>query len=115
MSLSRYFRWYKNPNNKVSYINISSNYPLNIIKSLSNSINNLLSRISSSNAIFINTKESYLKALDKSGYKIKPSYAKYNNISSNIENNDESRKNRKRRKRKNIWVNFRTKYSIAIT
>ena len=112
MSLSRYFRWHKN--NKLSYLNISSNYPLNIIKSLSNSINNLLSRNSSSNAIFINTKESYLKALDKSGYKIKPSYAKYNNCSSNIKNNDESRKNRKRRKRKNIWVNFRTKYSIAI-
>ena len=53
------FLLYKKLNNNLSYINAFSNHPPNIIKCLSNSINDLLLRNSSSNEIFDNTKEDY--------------------------------------------------------
>ena len=48
-----------------------SNNPPNIIKHLPNSINELLSRNSSSKYIFDNNKVDYQRELDKSSYKTK--------------------------------------------
>ena len=53
------FLLYKKLNNNLSYRNAFSNHPPNIIKCLSNSINDLLLRNSSSKEIFDNTKEDY--------------------------------------------------------
>ena len=66
---------YKKPNNNLSYINVSSNHPPNIIKRIPNSINDLPSRNFSSKEIFDNTKKDYQKALNKLGYKIKLLYS----------------------------------------
>ena len=65
------FRPYKKPNNNFSYKYVSSNHPLTPIKRLPNSINDLLSRNSSSKQVVDNTKEDYQKVLNKSDYKIK--------------------------------------------
>ena len=65
------FRPYKKPNNNLSYKYVSSNHPLTPIKRLPNSINDLLSRNSSSKQVVDNTKEDYQKVLNKSDYKIK--------------------------------------------
>ena len=52
---------YKNPNNNLSYINVSSNHPPKIIKRIPNSINDLPSTNSSSKKIFDNTKKRLTK------------------------------------------------------
>ena len=51
------FRPYKTPNNNLSYINVFSNHPPNIIKRSPNSISDLLSRNSCSKNIFDKTKD----------------------------------------------------------
>ena len=53
------FLLYNKSKNNLSYINAFSNHPPSIIKCLSNSINDLLLRNSSSEEIFNNTKEDY--------------------------------------------------------
>ena len=90
------------PNNNLWYIIFFSNHPPNIIKRLPNSINDLLSRNSSSRTIFDNTKEDYQKARDKSGYKSK---FLYNNNTNSKEINSINNTSNKQRKRKIIWFN----------
>ena len=75
------------PNN-LSYVNVLSHSPPNVIKCLPNSINNLLSQNSSNIKIF-DIKEDYQKAFYKSGFKIKLFYKGSNNNSK--ENNNKNK------------------------
>ena len=59
---------YKKPNDNLTYINTSSNHPPNIIKQLTKTISERLSRNSSSIEIFNSSKLEYKVALKKSGY-----------------------------------------------
>ena len=59
---------YKKPNDNLPYINTSSNHPPNIIKQLTKTISERLSRNSSSIEIFNSSKLEYKVALKKSGY-----------------------------------------------
>ena len=56
-------------NDKLLYINTSSNHPQQIIKQLPISINKRLSKNSSNERIFNESKQNYIEALEKSGYK----------------------------------------------
>ena len=62
------YRPYKKPNDNLTYINTSSNHPPNIIKQLTKTISERLSRNSSSIEIFNSSKLEYKNALKKSGY-----------------------------------------------
>ena len=62
------YRPYKKPNDNLTYINTSSNHPPNIIKQLTKTISERLSRNSSSIEIFNSSKLEYEDALKKSGY-----------------------------------------------
>ena len=77
------FRLYKTPNNNLSYKHVSSNHPPNIIKRLPNSINDLLSRNSSSKEVIDNTKKDYQKLLNKSDYKLKLLHKENSNNNNN--------------------------------
>ena len=59
---------YKKPNDNLTYITTSSNHPPNIIKQLTKTISEQLSRNSSSIEIFNSSKLEYEDALKKSGY-----------------------------------------------
>ena len=64
------YRSYKKPNDKLLYVNLSSNHPPQIIKQLSNSISESLSKIFSNQEIFNTIKVEYKDALKKLGYNI---------------------------------------------
>ena len=93
---SNTYRPYKKPNEHLIYINTSSNHPPNIIKQLPESISERLSRNSSNQAIFDETKREYEEALQKCGYKTKLTYKPPKT---------ENEKNKRRRKRNIIWFN----------
>ena len=59
---------FKKPNDNLTYINTSSNHPSNIIKQLTKTVSQRLSRNSSSIEIFNSSKLEYKNALKKSGY-----------------------------------------------
>ena len=59
------YRSYKKPNDKLLYVNLSSNHPPQIIKQLSNSISESLSKIFSNQEIFNTIKVEYKDALKK--------------------------------------------------
>ena len=65
------YRPYKKTNDNFTYINTSSNHPPQIIKHLTQTISERLSRNSSSAEIFERSKANYEKALKKCGYKAK--------------------------------------------
>ena len=67
---NRTYRSYKKPNDKLLYVNLSSNHPPQIIKQLSNSISESLSKIFSNQEIFNTIKVEYKDALKKLGYNI---------------------------------------------
>ena len=62
------YRPYKKPNYNLTYINTPSNHPPNIIKQLTKTVSERLSRNSSSIEIFNTSKLDYEDALKKSGY-----------------------------------------------
>ena len=68
------YRTYKKPNDNLTYINTSSNHPPQIIKHLTQTISERLSRNSSSAEIFEQSKLDYEEPLKKCGYKAKLQY-----------------------------------------
>ena len=60
---------YKKPNDELKYTNVLSNHPTQILKQLTTTISNTLSRNSSSELIFNESKHQYEDALSKSGFK----------------------------------------------
>ena len=86
---------HKKTNDNLTYINTSSNHPPEIIKHLTQTISERLSRNSSSAEIFEQSKLDYEEALKKCGYKAKLQY-----IQPNLQQN-----NTRRRTRKIIWFN----------
>ena len=87
---------YKKPNDKLIYIDVSSNHPPQIKKQLTKIISNRLSQNSSNVDIFNNTKLEYEEAPKKCGHITKLTY-----IPANHEQNNAIRK----RQRKIIWFN----------
>ena len=86
---------YKKPNDTLTYINTSSNHPPQIIKHLTQTISERLSRNSLNAEIFEQSKPDYEEALKKCGYKAKLQY-----IQPNLQQN-----NTRRRTQKIIWFN----------
>ena len=90
------YRPYKKPNDKLIYIDVSSNHPPQIKKQLTKIISDRLSRNSSNADIFNNTKLEYEEALKKCGHTTKLTYTPPNH---------EQNKVRRKRQRKIIWFN----------
>ena len=65
------YRPYKKPNDNLTYNNTSSNHPPQIIKHLTQTISERLSRNSSNAEIFEQSKPDYEEPLKKCGYKAK--------------------------------------------
>ena len=65
---------YKKPNDELKYINVLSNHPPQILKQLTTTISDRLSRNSSSELIFNESKHQYEDALSKSGFKSELTY-----------------------------------------
>ena len=89
------YRPYKKPNDNLTYVNISSNHPPQIIKYVTQKISERLSRNFSSVEIFEQSKPHYEEALEKCGKK-----KNLKNIQPNLQQN-----NTKRRTWKIIWFN----------
>ena len=70
-----------------TYINVSSNHPVSIVKQISNAINIRINRLSSSKNIFDNHKEFYNEALYSSGYENELKYLEANRNHINRGNN----------------------------
>ena len=91
------YRPYKKPNDKLIYIDVSSNHPPQIKKQLTKIISDRLSRNSSNADIFNNTKLEYEEALKKCGHTTKLTCTPPNH---------EQNKVRRKRQRKIIWLNL---------
>ena len=89
------YRPYKKPNDTLMYINTSSNHPRQIINQLPTSINERLSKNSSNETVFNESKIEYIEALKRSGYK---------NPTLTYKNSQQSQPRRNRR-RNIIWFN----------
>ena len=87
------FRPYKKPGDETLYINIDSDHPPSILKQLPISIEKRLSSISSSEAVFDQSKGHYQEALRKSGHNHELRY------------NPQQRRRGRNRARKVIWYN----------
>lgn len=85
------------PNNIPLYVNKDSNHPPNIIKNIPESINNRLSKISSTESIFKNATPEYQEALNKSGYD--------HELKFNPNKRNNSRNNLRKRTRRITWFN----------
>ena len=72
------YRPYKKPNDKLIYIDVSSNHPPQIKKQLTKIISDRLSRNSSNADIFNNTKLENEEALKKYGHTVKLTYTSPN-------------------------------------
>ena len=68
------YRPYAKPNNKLLYINTSSNHPPMVIRNITKGIATRLTTISSSREIFEKEKEPYKEALKKAGHKEELNY-----------------------------------------
>ena len=68
------YKPYQKPDIKVSYINVQSNHPPNIIKQLPKTIEQRLSNNSSNETIFNEAAQLYEKALTEAGYDVKLKY-----------------------------------------
>lgn len=86
------YKPFKKPNDKLMYINTSSNHPPNIIKQLPTSISKRLSDNSSNEIIFNEAKEEYEVALKESGYNESLKFAP-------------NQKGKRNRQRNIIWFN----------
>ena len=87
------FRPYKKPGDETLYINVDSDHPPSILKQLPISIEKRLSSISSSEAVFDQSKGHYQEALRKSGHNHELRY------------NPQQRRRGRNRARKVIWYN----------
>ena len=65
---------YKKPNDELKYINVLSNHPPQILKQLTTTISDRLSRNSSSELIFNEVKHQYEDAISKSAFKTELTY-----------------------------------------
>ena len=65
------YKQYHKPDNKITYINVQSNHPPNIIKQLPKTIEQRLSNNSSNETIFNEAAPPYEKALSEAGYDVK--------------------------------------------
>ena len=90
------YRPYKKPNDKLIYIDVSSNHPPQIKKQLTKIISDRLSRNSSNADIFNNTKLEYEEALEKCGHTTMLTYTTPIHEQNNV---------RRKRQRKIIWFN----------
>ena len=90
------YRPYKKPNDELKYINVLSNHPPQILKQLTTTIGDRLSRNSSSELIFNESKHQYEDALSKSGFKTELTYK---------DSTAPTTKKMISRKRKIIWFN----------
>ena len=63
------YRPYTKPNDEIKYINVLHNYPPQILKQLTSTISDRLSRNSSSNLIFNESKHRYEDVLSKRSFK----------------------------------------------
>ena len=72
------YRPYKKPNDNLKYINTSSNYPPQIIKQLTQTVSEMLSRNFSSAEMFEQSKPNNEEALNKCCYKTKLKYVQPN-------------------------------------
>ena len=97
---------YHKPDKKITYINVQSNHPPNIIKHLPETIEQGLSNNSSNETIFNEAATLYEKALSEAGYDVK---LKYN------PNKKKKTKNKKNRKRNIIWFNPTYTENVVIT
>ena len=68
------YKSYHKPDNKITYINVQSNHPPNIIKQLPKTIKQRLSNNSSNETIFNEATPLYEKALSEAGYDVKLKY-----------------------------------------
>ena len=68
------FKPYKKPNNRLLYVNTSSNHPPTVIKQIPIGINTRLSNISSTEQHFDDAKTDYQTALETSGHNYKLTY-----------------------------------------
>ena len=84
------YRPYKKLNDNLIYISNSSNHPPQIIKHLTQTISESLSRNSSSAEIFQQSKPDYEEALKKCGYKAKLQY-----IQPNLQQNNTRKRTQK--------------------
>ena len=87
------YKSYHKPDNKITYINVQSNHPPNIIKQLPKTIKQRLSNNSSNETIFNEATPLYEKALSEAGYDVKLKYHP---------NKETKQKNKKRSM---IWFN----------
>lgn len=92
------FKPYNKPNNTPTYLNVSSNHPPNIIKSIPDTISSRLNKLSSNKNDFDSAKTEYEEALKKSGYKDS------SKLTFKPKQNNSTRK-RPNRKRKITWFN----------
>ena len=89
------FKPFRKPDDETNYIHAESDHTPNIIKQLSISVEKIISDLSSSEEIFVQSKQYYQDALMKSGHTYELKY----NPSETSENR------RRRRERKIIWLN----------
>ena len=87
---------YKKPNDELNYINVLFNHPPQILKQLTTTISNRLSRNLSSELIFNESKHQYEDAFSKSGFKTELTYK---------DSIPPTTKKMISRKRKMIWFN----------
>ena len=87
------YKPYHKPGNKITYINVQSNHPPNIIKQLPKTIEQRLSDNSSKETIFNEATPMYEKALSEAGYDVKLKY------------NPNKNTKQKNRKRNIVWFN----------
>ena len=97
------YKPYQKPDNKISYINVQSNHPPNIIKQLPKTIEQQLSNNSSNETIFNKGAPLYEKVLSGAGYNVKLKY------------NPNKKTKQKNRKRKIIWFNPPYSKSLVTT
>ena len=95
----RSYRPYKKPNDSPLYINACSNHPPPVIKANPRNINNRISLLSCSEAVFNEEKDIYQNALRRSGY---THIMKYDPT---VEEKPKPMKKKKRAKRQVCWFN----------
>ena len=100
------FKPYRKPNDSTVYVHSQSNHPKSVLKQIPNSVNTRLSAISSNEQVFNETKETYTKALRRSGHQANLTYI-------NNQNNQESTNRRRRRQRREITY-FNPPYSNSL-
>ena len=83
------YKPYHKPDNEILYIHKDLNHPLSILNQIPKSTEKRISTLSSNEARFNESKETYQKALEKSGYR---QTLKYHPSNENVGNNKRNRK-----------------------